>query len=332
MRRGGLTCSLKIVVTPLAFESFGVRSMCTYVETPDVKILVDAGVSLGQRFRLLPHPKEYKAREECRKHVAEAADKASVVTISHWHYDHYTPNYTNTIWTGSSVDAAQQIYQDKIVLAKDIRRSINFSQRRRGWIFQKFAEKIAKRIEVADGKTFEFGETRLKFSNPVFHGEEDTALGWVIMLTIEHSDENLMYAPDVQGPIFNETLKLILKENPGAIVMGGPPLYLMGFKVSEEKIHQSLENLVKVAEKVPIMILDHHLLRAEGWEEFSKPVFDMAGKVGHKVLTAAEYAGQQNNLLEFKRRELYETEPPSQDFLKWAKLSREKQRTVMPPI
>jgi len=331
-RIGGFLRSLKIAVTPLAFESFGVRSMCTYVETPNVKILVDAGVSLGQRFRLLPHPKEYRARDECRKRVAEAADKAEVVTISHWHYDHHTPNYVDTVWTGSSVDAAQQIYQDKILLAKDIRRSINFSQRRRGWIFHKFAEKIAKRIEVADGKTFEFGETKLKFSNPVFHGEEDTALGWVLMLTIEHDDENLMYAPDVQGPIFNETLKLILREACGTIAMGGPPLYLMGFRVSEEKMHQSLENLVKITGKVPLMILDHHLLRAEGWEEFSKPVFNAARKAGHKVFTAAEYAGQQNNLLEFKRRELYKTEPPSQEFLKWTKLPREKQRATMPPL
>jgi len=36
-----------IKVIPLADESFGVRSMCTYIETPDVKILTDPGVSLG---------------------------------------------------------------------------------------------------------------------------------------------------------------------------------------------------------------------------------------------------------------------------------------------
>ena len=31
-----------IHLVPLAAESFGVRSMCTYVETPDVKVLLDA--------------------------------------------------------------------------------------------------------------------------------------------------------------------------------------------------------------------------------------------------------------------------------------------------
>lgn len=47
---------------PLAAESFGARSMCTYVETRDVKILLDAGVSLRpKRFGLPPHPLEFKA-------------------------------------------------------------------------------------------------------------------------------------------------------------------------------------------------------------------------------------------------------------------------------
>jgi len=46
-----------IRVVPLAEESFGVRSMCTYVETPDVRVLLDAGVSLGpNRFGFPPYP------------------------------------------------------------------------------------------------------------------------------------------------------------------------------------------------------------------------------------------------------------------------------------
>src|SRR3972149_4884316 len=36
-----------ITVTPLAFESLGVRSMCTLAVTRDVTVLMDAGVALG---------------------------------------------------------------------------------------------------------------------------------------------------------------------------------------------------------------------------------------------------------------------------------------------
>ena len=75
----------KIRVVPLAAESFGVRSMCSYIETADVKILLDAGASLApNRFGLPPHPKEYDALAQCRKKIADAADKAEVVTISHY--------------------------------------------------------------------------------------------------------------------------------------------------------------------------------------------------------------------------------------------------------
>lgn len=65
-----------IHIVPLAAESFGVRSMCTLVETPDVEILLDAGVSLcPNRFGLPPHPMEFKAIEESRRKIAAAAEK-----------------------------------------------------------------------------------------------------------------------------------------------------------------------------------------------------------------------------------------------------------------
>jgi len=51
-----------IKAVPLAAESLGVRSVCTYVETWDVRILLDAGVSLcSNRYGFSPHPLEYEA-------------------------------------------------------------------------------------------------------------------------------------------------------------------------------------------------------------------------------------------------------------------------------
>ena len=68
----------KIKVTPLASESFGVRSMCTLVETPDVSVLLDAGVSLcPYRFNLVPHPIEFQTIARLRQVIAEAAEKAT---------------------------------------------------------------------------------------------------------------------------------------------------------------------------------------------------------------------------------------------------------------
>jgi len=42
--------------------------------------------------------------------------------------------------------------------------------------------------------------------------------------------------------------------------------------------------------------------------------------------------GVKSGLFEFDRRKLYEDDQPSKEFLKWAKLPREKQSLIPPPI
>lgn len=51
----------EIRVLPLAFESLGVRGMSMFVKTDDVKLVIDPGSALGQRFNLYPHECEYVA-------------------------------------------------------------------------------------------------------------------------------------------------------------------------------------------------------------------------------------------------------------------------------
>src|SRR3972149_11085449 len=310
----------KIKVTPLAAESFGVRSMCTFVETPDVKVLLDAGVSLfPKRFGLPPHPIEFKTIDRLRKNVAEAADRAEVVTISHYHFDHHTPSYEDWLvnWTEAN-ETARQIYQAKTVLMKNPKEKINASQRQRAWLFQKTGGKHAKALETADGKTFAFGKnTLLRFSEPVFHGPDDSLLGWVIMATIEHEEERFMFAPDIQGPMSTRTLEIIKAEKPQLIMVGGPPFYLAGFKVPEAQLQLGLNNLLSVVENMPLTILEHHALRDEQWQQRTEQVYAKAHKAGHSVMTAAEFAGGTNLFLESRRKQLYVENPPLKEFVKW---------------
>lgn len=323
----------KIKVVPLAEESFGVRSMCTYVTTADVKVLLDAGASLGpNRFGHPPHPREYQAIAECREKISKAAEKADVVTLSHYHFDHHTPSYTDWFCNWSSADVANEIYRGKLVLVKSYRSMVNFSQRRRGWMFKKTGGRQAERLEIADGRTFEFGNTKLKFSDPVFHGPENSDLGWILMITIESNDEKVLFASDVQGPMYDPTLEIILAEKPQLVIIGGPPTYLAEFRVKEEHIKQGLQNLESLVRSVPTTILEHHMLRDEKWRTISQSIFDAASEVGHKAVTAAEFAGEENNLLEFRRRQLFEMEPPSLEFEKWMKLPRQKRKLIRPPV
>jgi hypothetical protein len=324
-----------IRIVPLAAESFGVRSMCTYVETPDVKILLDAGVSLcPNRFGLSPHPMEFKAIEESRRKIAAAAEKAEIVTLSHYHFDHHTPSYEDWLcnWTAAS-ETARQIYDGKTVLIKNPRDKINYSQRRRGWMFQKTGGKYAEKLEVADGKTFNFGKaTKVKFSEPVFHGSENSALGWVLMNTVEYQNEKFMFAPDVQGPMSAQTLEIIRLEKPQLIMVGGPPSYLAGFGVDEEQVEIGFKNLEKIVETVPCTILEHHILRDGSWREKTKNVFDKANKAGCEILTAAEFLGEQNSILEATRKRLFVENPPSKEFEKWMRESTDTKQHIKPPI
>jgi predicted metallo-beta-lactamase superfamily hydrolase len=115
-------------------------------------------------------------------------------------------------------------------------------------------------------------------------------------------------------------------------MLGGPPFYLGGFKVDENQLQMGLQNLLAVAKMVPITILEHHALRDESWKQRIKSVNDEAIKKGHKIMTAAEFAGYKNNLLESKRKELYAANPPSKEFERWMRRSLTDKSHSKPPI
>ena len=322
----------RIKVVPLADESLGVRSMCTFVETPDVKLLLDAGVSLGPfRLGFPPHPREYKALKAARKRIAEAAEKADVVTISHYHFDHHTPSYTDWFLHWSSDETAKQIYEGKIVLAKSFRDKVNFSQRHRGWVFANTGGKYAERVEYVDGKEYTFGETVVRFSEPVVHGEQNSELGWLVMTTIRHDNEQVLFTSDVQGPMHSGTLAAILRQNPTVVIIGGPPAYLTGL-VRQESIQIGLKNLEEIGKSSPVTVLEHHILRQDDWRELTKPAFEAAAQAEHSICTAAEFLKKENSLLEARRKQLFETEPPSNEFKKWTRMPITKRKNTPPPI
>ena len=317
---------------PIAFESLGVRSMCTFVNTPDIRILIDAGLSLGPRFGILPHPKEYEMLVRRRGLLRERAKKSDLITISHYHFDHYTPYYTDTVFIGGNKEEFMQIYQDKHVLLKDIREKVNYGQRRRGWIFQKFLKKVAKNFEIADARSFEFGGTKVKFSNPVFHGEDNSVLGWVLMTSIEANEIKVTHASDIQGPVSNEALRWLLSEKPDVLILGGPPTYLADYSAKNKSHLRAFNNLRELIKKISTIVVDHHLIRALDWKELVCNLQEYAKKFDHRVVTAAEFNNLENDPLEAKRIALYDEFPPKKEFIEWTKLPREKRRHVLPPL
>lgn len=288
-------------ITPLAFESLGVRSMATFIET-DQKILVDPGTSLGpKRFGLPPWKTEFDALHETRAAIQEHAPIADIVTISHYHHDHFTP-FSFGKFLDSSPKYAEDVYRDKKLFIKSPEENINKSQQGGARKLLKDLKNVNRDITYSDGNSFEVGNTEIKFSNALPHGSQGSKLGYLVTVTIHYKNETVMHASDVQGPIYEETKNYILKESPDILILSGPPLYLVGFALSKEDIDNAKGNLTDLSGEIPQVVVDHHLLRDLRCFDFIESVQEESE---NKLMVASELVGKKPNLLEARREEFY---------------------------
>ncbi|MBO3768226.1 MAG: MBL fold metallo-hydrolase, partial [Candidatus Brockarchaeota archaeon] len=315
-----------------AAETFGVRSMATFVSTENVRILLDPGAALGFRFGLFPHPLEYSTLEISRKNLREISEKSDIIVITHYHYDHYTPPFErkDNLWTWSDKNESEVIFKDKVVIVKDVENYINYSQKVRGWYFQKFLKKIAKKVITGDNKEIKLEGVLMKIIGCIPHGEENSELGYLNIVEVVVDEEKFIFSPDIQGPISSKTLKTIIDEKPQIIYLGGPPTYLSGFSVNEEDILKGIENMKVVAKNVKKVIIDHHLIRDKEWKNIIEKVATES-KNG-EVFTAATYVKKPVRPFESIRKDLYERYPISEEFKKWLKKSNEYKRNNPPPL
>src|SRR3990170_3746768 len=132
---GGRGAPMRIV--PLAADSLGARSMATLVETPDVTVVLDPSVRLAPvRYGLPPHPLEEERQRALWRTIRDAAKRADVLTVSHYHYDHHNPD-------------APSIFKGKLAILKDGKFHINRSQRERAGTFVKALEGYPREVQVA---------------------------------------------------------------------------------------------------------------------------------------------------------------------------------------
>jgi predicted metallo-beta-lactamase superfamily hydrolase len=281
-------------IIPLAIDSFGVRSMATFVETDDLKVLIDPGVALAPvRYGLEPHPLEWQRLEETWETIKQYAENADVLIVTHYHYDHHDPD-------------SPELYKNKTVFIKHPTQSINLNQRERAALFLEGIKGMPKKSEVADGKNFQLGKTFINFSKAVCHGT-NPRLGYVVEVSIKSNDEKFLYTSDVEGPSLEDQIAFILEEKPDFLFVDGAMTYMLGYRYSFKSLELSNNNLVKVIKKTNLytLVLDHHLLRDLDYRARIKPIYEAAEKRGVKVVTAAEFCGRRIEMLEALRRELY---------------------------
>lgn len=273
-----------MIVRPVCSDSMGVRSLCVYVETEDLGILIDPSAALGpSRYGLPPSPEEWMALDKFKKEIREIARQCDAFVVSHYHFDHHDPD--EEFWVG------------KKVFVKDPRRNINRSQKDRAAFF---FEKFSKRAEliVSDSSECNLGNTRISFSKPLAHGNEKSKLGFVLATRIEEKGEVFVHASDVQGPIIEDTAKVLIEMEPDILVIDGPPTYFLGWKFSVKDLERANTNIIKIIEETDAnIILDHHLLRDLSYKEHCAEVYRHP-----KIYTFAEFLRQENRMLEANRK------------------------------
>jgi predicted metallo-beta-lactamase superfamily hydrolase len=281
-------------IVPLGFDSFGVRSMATFVETDDQKILIDPSVSLAPlRYGLEPHPLEWQRLDETWNIIKDYAEESEVLIVTHYHYDHHDPDYP-------------ELYSRKTVFIKHPTENINISQRDRAAYFLAAIKGLPKKLEIADGKSFTFGETTITFSKAVCHGT-NPRLGYVTETCIKSGGEKFLHTSDVEGPSLDDQIAFILNEKPDILFVDGPMTYMLGYRYSFKSLEISNSNLIKAIRETSVhtLVLDHHFLRDINYKMRIKPVYEEAQKRGVKVMTAAEFSGRKIEMLEALRKELY---------------------------
>ena len=149
-------------------------------------------------------------------------------------------------------------------------------------------------LRFAEGKSWKFGKTKLRFTQPFFHGIEYSRVGWVFSTVIEFEGGKLLHSSDLNGPIIEDYADWIIEENPNVLILDGPMTYMLGYTLNLINFRRTLENAIRIIREIDaeLIIYDHHLPREPKFKERTKEVWKEAKRAGRKVLTAAEYLGK----------------------------------------
>jgi predicted metallo-beta-lactamase superfamily hydrolase len=285
-------------ILPIAFDSFGVRSMATLVITKNFRIFIDPGVALGPiRYGLPPTKEEELALELSRSIIQNEVSNSNIIVVTHYHYDHH-PFPGDTLY---------DCFKGKKVFAKNIYNDIHHSGEERGKIFEKSIEGSSELI-WADGKSFEIEDVYIEFSKAVWHGEVNSKVGKVIMVYLQEGKDSFVFGSDAQSLADPKALEWFIKKNPEFAILDGYPTIFLGWRFNYEGFEKAKQNLKEamIQTQVEKIILEHHIVRDIAYKGKIDDLFKVAQQNKKQILTAAEFYSLQNLFLEAWRKEITE--------------------------
>ena len=92
---------------PVWFDSLGAKSSCVQIKT-DISIIIDPGAAVMQPSFPAPLPKKLQWLENGKKEIKKSCRLSDVVIVSHYHYDHYFPEFPEHLQGQTSSDKESQ--------------------------------------------------------------------------------------------------------------------------------------------------------------------------------------------------------------------------------
>lgn len=340
----------KLKFLPIWADSMGAKSYSFFIETPDLKILIDPGCAAMQPSYPMPDDEKRRYRQKVAELLKYFSMKADIIVVTHYHYDHHL-----------RAGEAPEVYIGKLNLFKNPNFYINESQHKRAreffktialelgiqeceifkdaevrefsdpveglrsknvdfgdynerrkelfekgkkWLFKLFNiwrqerwigefKCCATEFKFVDGRSFQFGGTRLRFTPPLFHGIEYDRTGWVVGLIVEVEGAKLLYTSDLQGPQIEDYADWIVEENPDILIIDGPPTYLFGYMMNRINLERAIKNMKMILREISpsLIVYDHHLLRDRRYKERVVEVYQFASEVRKELRTFSELHG-----------------------------------------
>ncbi|MBN1783117.1 hypothetical protein JW948_18420 [bacterium] len=287
-------------ITPLAAESMGTRSMATFVECEGGNLLIDPGAGLAaNRFHLTPHPLEKWRLDKHMERIRLFFEKAKTIVITCFHSDHC---YDETI--GS--------YRGKMVFMQNPNSGLIAKRRRKAFHLIHSIQGLPRDIVFMNNRSFEIGNVMIHFAKPV-HNTARLEKEPVVPVIIKDKTGTFFYSSNIEGHFDTTLLKWISRHQPDFLYIDGPPTFnRSGSEAASglKPFFQNMELLFKPG-TVKNVILDHHGTRDIHFRKKLESVYHLAERYGILIQTAAEYRGEELNLLEARRQQLYKDEPVS---------------------
>ncbi len=271
----------------VAVDSFGVKGMCVRIETPDLTVTVDPGVSPQTAEFPLPEERRKELQAKYTQAVIESCIHSQAIVISHYHLDHFLSQ------------REPRVYTDKIIFAKDIA-DLPQKQQETAQRFFRAIDGLPKEIIWADGRRFKFKRTEIGFSPPLWHGRLAAEPGKVIMTDVKRGKERVLVSSDIAGPVDETTTDRICQINPREAAIDGYPSSLSDSPATDLELLKSIINISRILHLpgLKTLVLDHHLARDYRYPALWQIVYRKAAELKKRFGTAAELKGEKSLVLE----------------------------------